>query len=201
MSRRRAATRAPDYSRKAYEGRVDPVNGKQKWVMALLHSVGGQFMGLDRLYMGCQLSGGFKLVLFLFAVAVVLYQMNTKKETTTPSATVPPAVPTVKPSPDTSSESKSFTDRFSSAGIIAMNAVGFLCLWALFDTIVVFYNLVTKDYRPPYTYCRDEGRLWVSEKEVQRGQVYAMMMVVLVVIIGIRLFSEIPQWLIDNLSA
>lgn len=200
MSRTRSAAKS-DYSRKAYEGRVDPVHGKYKSVVALLHAVGGQFMGLDRLYMGCYLSGGFKLALFLFAVGVVVYQMNTKKDPTTPSATVPPAVPTVKPTASAESGGNWATDKISSVGMIALNAVGFLTLWAIFDTIVVFYNLVSKDYRPPYTYCRDEGKLWRSEKEVQRGQMYALMMVVLVVIIGIRLFSEIPQWLFKNLSA
>lgn len=190
MSRVTAAQ--TDFSRKAYVGRVDPEQGRHKSVVAVMHTLGGQFMGLDRLYMGCYMSGGFKLALFLLVLSIVLY-LNSKTDTTAPVTTTTSAL-SATGSPETESP------KYSDLKKIGLNTITVLTVWAIFDTIVVFYNLVSKDYRPPFTYCRDRGKLWSSEGEVHRGQMYAFLMVVLIVIIGVRLYKEIPGWLLDNLK-
>ena len=194
-SKSRSSAPVTDFSRKAYAGRVDPQHGKHKSVVAVMHALGGQFMGLDRLYMGCYMSGVFKFALFLLVLGIVLYQ-NSKSETTAAATVKSTLTATGLPA----TESQGWLSEYSNLGKIGFNTIMVLAAWAIFDTIVVFYNMVSKDYRPPFTYCRDRGKLWSSESEVHRGQMYAFLMVVLVVIIGVRLYTEIPTWLLENLK-
>lgn len=161
----------------------DPVHGRHKWVLALLSSVGGQFMGLDRLYLGCYVTGAFKMVLFLSVLGIVLYQQFKSGDTSAPAI------------PSTSSEKP-----WTSLGRIGYNTLLLLSVWAVFDTAVVFLNLVRRDARAPYTYCRDRAKPWTSEAEVRRGQLYAFAMLVVIFIFGISVYSEIPSWLYKNLS-
>lgn len=167
------------------QAQFDPQHGRHKWVMALLSSVGGQFMGLDRLYLGCYVTGGFKLFLFLAVLGIVLYQQFRKGGTSLPA------------SPSGSSNSDK---PWTSLGQIGYNTLILLTVWAFFDTLVVFLNLVRRDTKAPYTYCRDRARPWTSEAEVRRGQLYAFAMLVVIFIFGISVYSEIPAWLYKNLS-
>lgn len=153
--------------------------------------VGGSVAGFDRIYLGCHDTGFMKLALFLFVVAVAVYEWYThKNKTTTEPATKDPTEPateeaTEEPLPDLDDADDAWLTETT------LRMLAFLALWSFIDSAFIFFNALSGSASMPYSYCNDSGTKWVGASDVRSAKMVAFLMIVVTLVSGIFLPSTL----------
>lgn len=144
---------------------------RSKIILGLLSALGGSFVGLDRLYMGCKFSGILKLVLFIFLITVAVLNENNKL-------------------PD-NTQLKQW----------AYNAFFLLMAWAFVDIVLVIFNLLSGQATAPYTMvCTASKAPWKSQQDILYGRYLGAVIVVTNIVIGYTVYSKIYKFIANLLD-
>jgi len=122
---------------------------KSKILLLLIHLLGGGYLGLDRMYMGCWQSGLIKMLLFVVGV-VLLFSFFPSNNDAEPV-------------------------KYPMALWVGFVCLMVSYIWVMLDLIWVLINAASGSTEVPWTYC--DNAMWRNEGDITCGQYLAFFLI------------------------